>query len=92
MDIRTKDGKYVIDVSYENWFSLYSTIVGRIEEKDEVCEAINFLKEMKCHWSQGKTIARQVNLIRDKLSQVKPEDAIYSIDDLKKKILMIKAI
>lgn len=84
MNIRTKDGKYVIDVSYENWFSLYSTIVGRIGEKGEISEALIFLKEMNCHWNQGLSIARQINIIRDKLSQVKPEDAIYSIDDIMK--------
>ena len=85
MDVRTKDGRYTINISYDIWHSLYSTVVGRLgSQNKEISEGILFLKDIKCQWNEGLRIARQINLIRDRLSQVKPEDAIYDIDDINK--------
>lgn len=82
MNIRTKDEKRYISIDYETWFCLYSTVKGRIEtQTDELNDAIDFLKDMKCQWNDGLKIARQINLIRDKLSLIEPDEAIYNIDD-----------
>ncbi len=85
MDIQTNDGIRIISVNYDVWFSLYSTVMGRLDsQNEEISDGIQFLKEAKCQWKDGLKTAKQINLIRDKLSQIKPDEAIYNIDDRKK--------
>ncbi len=84
MIIRTDKSEKVIDVgSNDILHALYSTIIGNLEKYySEIEDAVDFLNERKCSNNKALECARQFNLIRDYLSQIKPENAIYDINDL----------
>ena len=86
MIILTKDSERVIDVgSTDILFSLYSTVMIKLKKShSELSDAISFLKTGECKCDIALECARQINLIRDKLSQINPNDAIYDMNDLSK--------
>ena len=86
MIILTKDSERVIDVgSTDILFSLYSTVMIKLKKShSELSDAISFLKTGECKCDIALVCARQINLIRDKLSQINPNDAIYDMNDLSK--------
>ncbi len=86
MIIKTKGYERVLDFGTQSLlFSLYSTIVIRIANKDDIGKAISFLQNEVCDYEDALECARQFNLIRDSLSQVKPEYAVYNMKDLSEK-------
>lgn len=86
MLITTKDSERVVDIgSADILFSLYSTIMIKLKKShSELSEAISFLQTGECKCDVALECARQINLIRDKLSLITPDDAIYDMNDLSK--------
>ena len=86
MVIASEDGKRIIRVgSSDILFSVYSTIMVRLKYcHNSIRSAIIFLKTGKCFSDKCMETAREFNLIRDALSQIKPEDAVYDFRDLQK--------
>jgi len=84
MRIITSDGnKYINIGSAEVWKSLCSTIFVLLDdEKDSIMKARSFLENNKAEGVEGYEIARQFNLIRDKLSRFAPEKVIFDINDM----------
>ncbi len=86
MQIITKDLERVINIgSSDILFSLYSTVMINLKDSyHELPEALSFLQSGICNSNNALECARQINLIRDKLSQVNPNDAVYDMNDLSK--------
>ena len=84
MRIITSDGnKYINIGSAEVWKSLCSTIFVLLDdEKDGIMKARSFLENNKAEGVEGYEIARQFNLIRDKLSRFAPEKVIFDMNDM----------
>ena len=84
MRIITSDGnKYINIGAAEVWKSLCSTIFVLLDdEKDSIMKARSFLENNKAEGVEGYEIARQFNLIRDKLSRFAPEKVIFDINDM----------
>lgn len=59
-------------------FSVYSTAFVRLEKfKKKVPMAISFLETGSCSAEDAEETARQLNMIRDKLAAIPPEDAVF---------------
>ncbi len=86
MYIKTKDSSQLIEIgSSDILFSLYSTIMHNLKSShSEISNAISFFQTGECKCGDALECARQINLIRDKLSQISPNDAIYDMNDLSK--------
>lgn len=86
MRIISDDGKRSIDVgSSDIWYSVYSTVREYLEHnKSGIGLAIRFMETGFCEGKDGYEIARQFNLIRDKLARIAPEKAVYDLNDKKK--------
>ena len=86
MRVITKDCERAINIgSSDILFSLYSTTMVKLKDSyHELPEALRFLKTGICKCDNALECARQVNLIRDKLSQINPNDAVYDMNDLSK--------
>ena len=86
MYILTKDSERVINVGTNDiLFSLYSTIMVKLKNNySELSDAISFLQTGRCRHDNAQDCARQINLIRDKLSQISPNDAVYDMNDMSK--------
>lgn len=84
MTIVSADTVRTIDVgTHDILMSVYSTVVIKLESiHDEIPEALGFLKTGTCSCVDSLKCARQMNLIRDGLSQIKPQDAVYNLNDL----------
>ena len=84
MEIITADNNRYVDVgSAVIWKSLYSTVkvnLRKIEKTIRLAE--EFLITGKCRWEDALETARQMNLIRDALSQFPPTEAVYDYEDL----------
>lgn len=62
--------------------SVYSTVCVRLGEiLPEVPLGMEFLKTGYCEANAALEVARQINLLRDALSQVPPGLAVYDLDD-----------
>ena len=87
MMIKTINSERIVEIgSNDILFSLYSTIMVRLQsDHSEIKEAVMFLQTGVCKSGDALECARQFNLIRDKLSQISPNDAIYDMNDLSKK-------
>lgn len=86
MIIMSSNGKRIVDVGrYDIWFSLYSTVdlkMGLFKRK--VPLALSFLATGCCKADSAQETARQMNLIRDELSRLSPDKAVYDKNDPKK--------
>ena len=87
MIIRSSDNQRSVDVGLSsNLFALYSTIVVNLGSKEkEISMAVATLKNGNCDSKDCLLAARQFNLIRDYLSAVSPDKAVFDLTDLKKK-------
>ena len=87
MIIKSVDGKRRIDVGGADiWNAVYSTVESCLGDKrDEYSLAFDFLENGKCSGKEGFATAKQINHIRDELSQFTPDRAVYDIDDKSKK-------
>lgn len=83
MILTTADEKMTVDIgTSDTWKALYSTIVSCIENsKEKYPRAIQLLETGKCISNQGYESAREFNHIRDELSNYKPDQAVYDIDN-----------
>ncbi len=79
MEIITTDGKRYVDVgSKKYWDSLFSTIIINLEKtKNDIMLAVKFIETGACSFNESQETARQINLIRDRLSQFGPDKAVY---------------
>lgn len=87
MNIITDDRKKMVDIGGSDiLYALYSTAYIRIEDNKKTCveKALDFLETGSCAKGLLET-AKQVNLIRDMLSQVSPDKMVYDKNDIKKK-------
>lgn len=85
MRLISSDGKKTVNIGGGDiWKSVYSTVVSCVGKKrKEYPLAFGFLETGKCDGAQGYDIAKQINHIRDELSQYSPEKAVYDIDNPK---------
>lgn len=85
MRLYSKDGKKSVNIGGGDiWKAVYSTAVSCIDKKRKKYPlAFDFLETGKCDGNQGYDVARQINLLRDELSQFSPEKAVYDIDNPK---------
>ena len=86
MIIRTVDNKKIAELGTSDiLYSVYSTVEVRLGKlKKSIPLALDFLASGKCSASNAIETARQFNLIRDELSKIPPEKAVYDMSDLKK--------
>ena len=94
MDIFTSDGNRGFDSgNIEEWNSLLSTIKVRLKDYlNHIPNAINFLEKGICKACDAQKTAREINLIRDQLSQYKPTQAVYDYRFPDKEIPWINSI
>ena len=83
MRLISGDGKKTVNIgSGDIWKAVYSTVVSCVGKKRKKYPlAFNFLESGQCSGSLGYDVARQINQIRDVLSQFPPEKAVYDIDN-----------
>jgi len=79
MTIISEDDKIYVDVgSYEIWNCLYSTIITRLPHmKNKISLALSFLESRTCLSNDCIETAKEMNLIRDALSQISPSEVVY---------------
>ncbi|MBR3158032.1 MAG: hypothetical protein IKF14_02900 [Atopobiaceae bacterium] len=82
--IASSDGRKAADIgSTSVLYSLYSTIIMRIPDAVQIAGlAVKFLHSGFCASEDCLATARQTNLLRDRLSQIPPEEAVYDMNDL----------
>ena len=84
--LQSSDGRRTLDVGdgYLTW-SVLSTVDTHLTYlASSVPLAVSFLKTGICSADNAQEAARQINLIRDALTQVPPELAVYDQSDLSK--------
>ena len=84
MTICSSDNNRYVDIgSYTIWHSLYSTVAVRLKEYHDLFpDAINFLRTGKCDPQNAQKTARQINLLRDRLASISPDNAVYDLNHL----------
>ena len=87
MRVESSDGVRCVNIGDVNiWKAIYSTIVVRLKNKrNKYSLALSFFETGMCKGNQGYDIARQINLIRDDLSQLAPDKAVYKLENPKLK-------
>lgn len=83
MRLISGDGEKTVNIgSGDIWKAVYSTVVSCVgKRRKKYPLAFNFLESGQCSGSLGYDVARQINQIRDELSQFPPEKAVYDIDN-----------
>lgn len=83
MELITLDEKKYVDIgTVDIWNSVYSTVIIRLEKlENQIPLAIEFLRTGNCRGCDAQETARQINLIRDALSQIAPEKVVYDYKD-----------
>ena len=81
MILITSDEKRFVDIgNFEIWHSLYSTVAIRLEDfVQAVPNAFLFLKNGQCKSADAIKTAKEINLIRDRLAAVAPEEAVFDL-------------
>ncbi len=79
----SSDGNRAVDIGQADVLhSLYSTVMVRIQDVNEFApDAVRFLRSGVYKGKNGLKVARQLNLIRDRLAQIPPEMAVYDMDN-----------
>lgn len=87
MVIMSSDNKRYVDVGTGDiLYSVYSTVYVRLHGfRKKVPLAMEFIEEGKCDCGDAEQTARQFNMIRDELSHVPPDQAVYNLHDLSEK-------
>lgn len=68
------------------WQALKSTVSIRLSDMyNAISEALRFLKTGRCESVKCLQVARQINLIRDKLASLPVDDVVYDADDIMRK-------
>ncbi len=83
MTLMSSDGEKFVDVGSETiLFSLISTVYMRFQDMQRtVPNALHFLETGKCKASDAIKTAREINLIRDRLSGLSPADAVFDMNN-----------
>ena len=83
MRIVSSDYKKIVDVgSTEIWDALCATVKVLLSKKQgDIALAISFLSNGSCEAKNCIECAREINLIRDRLSQFPPNKVVYSTND-----------
>lgn len=77
MRIITSDGKKIVNIGSASILNaIFETVKRYAPDNFQINEAIDFMRTKRCIGVDGYVVGRQFNLIRDLLSQVKPEDII----------------
>lgn len=86
MTIMSEDGKVFVDVgNIEYWNCFYSTIITNLKNYiNDNSLVMSFIKNGSCEHSDCLSIARELNLIKDKLSMLPPDQIVYDYNDLSK--------
>ncbi len=64
------------------WKSLCSTIKAYIDmDGSKYPSAMAFFESGSCTGNEGYKVGRQINQIRDELSQIPPEKSVYDLDN-----------
>ena len=85
MRITTSEYNKVIDIGTSGiWYSMYSTIEVRVPEgiKSRALKARAFFKTGTCECEDALETARELNLLRDALANIPPEDAVFDMNNL----------
>ena len=87
MKLITSDEKRVLEIGNNDYlYCFYSTIYTNLSKQSkDISLAIDFLKEGKCKGSDGHEIAREFNLIRDRLSKLDISKIVYDMSNAKAK-------
>ncbi|MDO4650175.1 MAG: Imm70 family immunity protein [Eubacteriales bacterium] len=87
MKVISDDKKRVVNIgNSEYWHAVFSTIYGCIGQNMKKYPFASFFLETGiCNYENGYRTARDINHIRDSLAKFKPEEAVYDINDRKKK-------
>lgn len=87
MIITSEDGKVYVDIgSTEIWICFYSTIITKMGSiKKDIVLALEFIKNGQCEAKNCLEVAREFNLIRDKLSLFSVEELVYDMNNPSKK-------
>lgn len=83
MIIETSDKKRAVDIGKDEiWHSLYSTVIVRLKNNTNLFPCgVKFLETAFCKAEEAEITARQINMIRDSLSQFPPSEAIYDYNN-----------
>ena len=83
MIIISKDEKKLVDIgTSEYYYAFYSTVLIRCNKrKEDIPKALSFFETGKCLCSDALDTARQVNIIRDILSNYKPDQMVYDYNN-----------
>ena len=94
MTILSEDGAVFVDVGdYDILNCLYSTVIVKLDDiKDDIALAISFLKNGTCTSKCCIETARELNIVRDRLSNIPVSELIYDYKNLKKKAPWINKI
>lgn len=94
MKLITSDEQRVLEIGTNNYlFCFYSTVYVNLAKKyKDISLAIEFLRDGECNGCDGYIIARQFNLIRDRLSNLDVSKIVYDMTDPKKKAPWINNI
>lgn len=86
MRLISSDGERVVDIGGSDiWFSVYSTVISFFgHNRNKIAKAVEFMEKGICDGKDGYEVARQFNLIRDELSRIVPDKAVYDINNKKK--------
>ena len=83
MNLITTDEKKFVDIgNVDIWRCLYSTVAVRLKDYvHTVPNAFIFLKNGRCTFADAMKTAREINMIRDRLATIAPDDAVFDIDN-----------
>ncbi len=79
MVLRTSDNRVIVDVgSHVLWDALKNTVEARLDYlMDSIKDAWSLLNESIPDYDKALETARQINLIRDGLSRLTPDQVVY---------------
>ncbi len=82
MKIVSSDYKRTVDIgSIEIWDALCATVKTLLKKEGDITLALNFLLNGSCESGNCIECAREINLIRDRLSQFSPNKVVYVESD-----------
>lgn len=86
MNIVSSDAKKSISLGgSETWQTLCSTIYYHLSSSEQqLSHAFKFIKSCHCRSQDCLDTAREFNIVRDLLSQLKPDQIVYDYKDPKK--------
>lgn len=80
MIIESADKKRAVDIGTDDiWISVYSTVLLKLGSTlADIPDAVSFLRTGMCKAERALSTARQINMVRDKLAAIPPQEAVYN--------------